>query len=175
MFMLIVFGFTVPDRSGLFRILVPPHLACVQNGITQLGDWRIETWQLALRARCHVSIRQSPSFCNAILNTCPCLLAIPLHDVSVPAVPEPVTSLLLVYGMGTCTGTVCKTCIERYRIGTLYHIQSCRTGTTYHCWTVLEQVLIDTGMFTGISSPNTKTTPVLYGQCTCIMKYGKVA
>ena len=24
MFMLIVFGFTVPDRSGLFRILVPP-------------------------------------------------------------------------------------------------------------------------------------------------------
>ena len=52
------------------------HLACVQNGITQLGDWRMETWQLALRARCHVSIRQSPSLCNAILNTCPCLFAI---------------------------------------------------------------------------------------------------
>ena len=30
----------------------------------------METWQLALRARCHVSIRQSPSLCNAILNTC---------------------------------------------------------------------------------------------------------
>ena len=36
----------------------------------------METWQLALRARCHVSIRLSPSLCNAILNTCPCLLAI---------------------------------------------------------------------------------------------------
>ena len=29
-----------------------------------------------IRARCHVSIRQSPSLCNAILNTSPCLLAI---------------------------------------------------------------------------------------------------
>ena len=60
---------------GRYDIKARRHLACVQNGITQLGDWRMETWQLALRARCHVSIRQSPS-CNAILNTCPCLLAI---------------------------------------------------------------------------------------------------
>ena len=29
-----------------------------------------------IRARCYVSIRQSPSLCNAILNTSPCLLAI---------------------------------------------------------------------------------------------------
>ena len=64
---------------GRYDIKARRHLACVQNGITQLGDWRMETWQLALRARCHVSIRQSPSLCNAILNTCPCLLAIRLH------------------------------------------------------------------------------------------------
>ena len=40
-----------------------------------IGVWRHDNspW----RARCHVSIRQSPSLCNAILNTCPCLLAIP--------------------------------------------------------------------------------------------------
>ena len=61
---------------GRYDIKARRYLACVQNGITQLGDWRMETWQLALRARCHVSIRQSPSLCNAILNTCPCLLAI---------------------------------------------------------------------------------------------------
>ena len=40
------------------------HLACVQNRITQLGNWRMEAWQLALRARCHGSIRQSASLCN---------------------------------------------------------------------------------------------------------------
>ena len=74
---------------------------------------------------------------------------VPLHNVSVPAVPEPVTSPVLVYGTGTCTGTVCKTCIERYRFGTLYRIQRYRTGTTYHRWTVPERVPIDTGMFTG--------------------------
>ena len=61
---------------GRYDIKARRHLACVQNGITQLGDWRMETWQLALRARCHVSIRQSPSLCNAILSTSPCLLAI---------------------------------------------------------------------------------------------------
>ena len=61
---------------GRYDIKARRHLACVQNGITQLEDWRMETWQLALRARCHVSIRQSPSLCNGILNTCPCLLAI---------------------------------------------------------------------------------------------------
>ena len=54
---------------GRYDIKARRHLACVQNGITQLGDWRMETCQLALRARCHVSIRQSPSLCNAILNT----------------------------------------------------------------------------------------------------------
>ena len=74
---------------------------------------------------------------------------VPLHNVSVPAVPEPVTSPVLVYSTGTCTGTVCKTCIERYRIGTLYRIQRYRTSTTYHRWTVPERVPIDTGMFTG--------------------------
>ena len=74
---------------------------------------------------------------------------VPLHNVSVPAVPEPVTSPVLVYGTGTCTGTVCKTCIERNRIGTLYRIQRYRTSTTYHRWTVPERVPIDTGMFTG--------------------------
>ena len=39
-----------------------------------IGVWRHDNspW----RARCHVSIRQSPSLCNAILNTCPCLIAI---------------------------------------------------------------------------------------------------
>ena len=66
---------------GRYDIKVRRHLACVQNGITQLGDWRMETWQLAVRAHCHVSIRQSPSLCNAILNTCPCLLAIWLNGL----------------------------------------------------------------------------------------------
>ena len=64
---------------GRYDIKVRRHLAYVQSGIAQLGDWRMETWQLALRARCHVSIRQSPSLCNAILNTCPCLLAIKIN------------------------------------------------------------------------------------------------
>ena len=43
------------------------------------SEWHYTTRGLAngaLRARCHVSIRQSLSLCNAILNTCPCLLAI---------------------------------------------------------------------------------------------------
>ena len=75
---------------------------------------------------------------------------VPLHNVSVPAVPEPVTSPVLLYGTGTCTGMVCKTCMERYRIGTLYHIQRYQTGTAYHRWTVLEWVPIDTGMLTGM-------------------------
>ena len=47
-----------------------------ENAFGKKYTGRMETWQLALRARCHVSIRQSPSLCNAILNTCPCLLAI---------------------------------------------------------------------------------------------------
>ena len=74
---------------------------------------------------------------------------VPLHNVSVPAVPEPVTSPVLVYGTGTCTGTVCKTYIKRYCIGTLYRIRY-RTGTTYHHWTEPERVPIYTGMFTGL-------------------------
>ena len=75
---------------------------------------------------------------------------VPLHNVSVPAVPEPVTSPVLVYGTGTCTGTVCKTCIERCHISTLYRIQWYRTSTAYLRWTVLEWIPIDTGMFTGM-------------------------
>ena len=45
--------------------------ACVQNGITQRG--RLADGDMTTSpsgARCHVSIRQSPSLCNAILNTC---------------------------------------------------------------------------------------------------------
>ena len=34
--------------------------------------------------QCHVSIHQSPSLCNAILNTCLCLLAISSHGISLP-------------------------------------------------------------------------------------------
>ena len=75
---------------------------------------------------------------------------VPLHNVFVPAVPEHVTSPVLVYGTGTCTGTVCKTCIERYLIGTLHRIQRYRTGTTYHHWTEPERVPNNTGMFTGM-------------------------
>ena len=66
---------------GGYDIKARRHLASVQNDITQLWDWRMETWQLALQAHCHVSIRQSPSLCNAFLNTCPCLLAIQLSTV----------------------------------------------------------------------------------------------
>ena len=64
---------------GSYDIKARRHLACVQNGIAQLGDWRMETWQLALReptgslSCLHPPI---PELCNAILNTCPCLLAI---------------------------------------------------------------------------------------------------
>ena len=39
MFMLIVFGFTVPDRSGLFRILVPPERgACGFRAVLSVQD-----------------------------------------------------------------------------------------------------------------------------------------
>ena len=50
-----------------------------------IGVWRHDNspW----RARCHVSIRQSPSLCNAILNTCPCLLAIWLWSAGTPDRP----------------------------------------------------------------------------------------
>ena len=54
---------------GRYDIKARRHLACVQNGITQLGDWRMETWLHP----------PSPSLCNAILNTCPCLLAITIN------------------------------------------------------------------------------------------------
>ena len=39
------------------------------------GDWRMETWQRALRARCHVSIRQSPSCVMPFWTHAKCLLA----------------------------------------------------------------------------------------------------
>ena len=61
-----------------------------------------------------------------------------------PAVPEPVKSMELVYGIGTCTGTMCKRCIERCRI------QWYQTGTAYYHWTVPEWVPIYTGMFTAV-------------------------
>ena len=57
-------------QEGIWHVF---RMALHNSGI---GVWR----QLALRARCHVSIRQSPSLCNAILNTCPCLLAIWFHS-----------------------------------------------------------------------------------------------
>ena len=43
------------------------HLAYDLNGITQLGDWRMDTWQYTLRARCRVSIRQSLSMCDQVI------------------------------------------------------------------------------------------------------------
>ena len=39
------------------------------------GDWRMETWQRALRASCHVSIRQSPSCVMPFWTHAKCLLA----------------------------------------------------------------------------------------------------
>ena len=39
------------------------------------GDWRMETWQLARRASCHVSIRQSPSCVMPFWTHAKCLLA----------------------------------------------------------------------------------------------------
>ena len=109
---------------------------------------------------------------------------VPLHNVPVPSVPEPVTIPVLLCGTGTCTGMVCKTCIERYRIGTLYRIQRYRTGTAYHRWTVPERVPIDTGLFTGMSTPGFQwlcagfvvmwlvwvIEPVLGGSMRCTVK-----
>ena len=39
------------------------------------GDWRMETWQRARRASCHVSIRQSPSCVMPFWTHTKCLLA----------------------------------------------------------------------------------------------------
>ena len=39
------------------------------------GDWRMETWQRALRACCHVSIRQSPNCVMPFWTHAKCLLA----------------------------------------------------------------------------------------------------
>ena len=39
------------------------------------GSWRMETWQRARRARCHVSIRQSPSCVMPFWTHAKCLLA----------------------------------------------------------------------------------------------------
>ena len=45
MFMLIVFGFTVPDRSGLFRILVPPDTQVwARCSWSQVSAFSISHW-----------------------------------------------------------------------------------------------------------------------------------
>ena len=56
----------IQKREGIWHVF---RMALHNSGI---GVWRHDNspW------RCHVSIRQCPSLCNAILNTCPCLLAI---------------------------------------------------------------------------------------------------
>ena len=58
----------IKKREGIWHVF---RVALHNSGI---GGWRHDNspW----RACCHVSIRQSPSLCNAILNTCPCLLTI---------------------------------------------------------------------------------------------------
>ena len=64
-------------REGIWQVF---RMALHISGI---GVWRHDNspW----RAHCDVSIRQSPSLCNAILNTCPCLLATGTHTIhSIP-------------------------------------------------------------------------------------------
>ena len=66
-----------------------------------IGRYDIKARRHLARARCHVSIRQSPALCNAILNTCPCLLAILakwiLHESRLPVWFKYIRFMSLVY------------------------------------------------------------------------------
>ena len=60
------------------------HLARDQLGKAQLMYWHIESCKLAQRTRFHISIRQSPSWCNAIGNTWKHARASQLYDLTLP-------------------------------------------------------------------------------------------
>ena len=63
---------------GLLRascIIARRHGHVFRMALHNEGDWRMETWQRARRASCHVSIRQSPSCVMPFWTHAKCLLA----------------------------------------------------------------------------------------------------
>ena len=69
------------DTSGAIRDdVITDHIARRHGHVFRMalhneGDWRMETWQRARRASCHVSIRQSPSCVMPFWTHAKCLLA----------------------------------------------------------------------------------------------------
>ena len=62
-------------KTALFCSIARRHGHVFRMALHNEGDWRMETWQLALRARCHVSICQSPSCVMPFWTHAKCLLA----------------------------------------------------------------------------------------------------
>ena len=62
---------------GLFihTLIARRHGHVFRIALHNEGDWRMETWQRARRASCHVSIRQSPSCVMPFWTHAKCLLA----------------------------------------------------------------------------------------------------
>ena len=62
-------------RYSVFVLIARRHGHVFRMALHNEGDWRIETWQRARRASCHVSIRQSPSCVMPFWTHAKCLLA----------------------------------------------------------------------------------------------------
>ena len=58
-----------------FDVIARRHGHAFRMALHNEGDWRMETWQRARRASCHVSIRQSPSCVMPFWTHAKCLLA----------------------------------------------------------------------------------------------------
>ena len=67
-----VFVSNLPRRYGC---IARRHGHVFRMALHNEGDWRMETWQRARRASCHVSIRQSPSCVMPFWTHAKCLLA----------------------------------------------------------------------------------------------------
>ena len=66
-----------PDhwQPYVLYIIARRHGHVFRMALHNEGDWRMETWQRARRASCHVSIRQSPSCVMPFWTHAKCLLA----------------------------------------------------------------------------------------------------
>ena len=64
-----------PGDSFKWIFIARRHGHVFRMALHNEGDWRMETWQRARRASCHVSIRQSPSCVMPFWTHAKCLLA----------------------------------------------------------------------------------------------------
>ena len=67
--------FPAQRASNAENFIARRHGHVFRMALHNKGDWRMETWQRARRASCHVSIRQSPSCVMLFWTHAKCLLA----------------------------------------------------------------------------------------------------